>query len=185
MRIETKFNFGFIVVVPNHNSGLLRSTINSIQNNYPNAPCICVVEKNAPQQAVKQMETICRVFKGGDTITSLINTGMANGPSDWNIVVMGGSYVAENSAHRLFNFVSDTKDVIYAVMPDYDRSGKPTKLHDSFFEASLNGLTIHKDTFKKVGKFTDNPLEVSKTFWNMCALDNGCVFKGILGVKIF
>jgi len=48
----------------------------------------------------------------------------------------------------------------------------------------LNGLMIHKDTFKKIGSFSNNPLCYSKMIWADQAIEQKCKFKAILGIRI-
>lgn len=184
MQIETSQKFGFVIIVSDGNIGLLRSTINSIRSQYPDAPYVCVTEKNTSAEDLDAMRYLCPTYIGSGTITSLLNAGYSFGPAEWNIAVMAGSYVSAGVVRKLFVPVKTNKDIVFAIVPDYDRQGKPLNLNSGFVDASLNGLMVHRDTFKKVGSFSDNPLEVSKTFWAMSALDHGCVFKGVLGVKI-
>jgi GT2 family glycosyltransferase len=76
--------------------------------------------------------------------------------------------------------VRGDKDVVFAITPEYDRQGRPTSLHASFPEASLNGMVMHRNTFQECGDLSDNPLFLSKTFWCLEAIQNGYTFKGVL-----
>jgi hypothetical protein len=177
-------SFGFIILSPSHHFGRVRSTVGSIRSNHPGKNMQCVVPADTDEVDVKELSELCPVTKGGKSITSLINSGVKNAKSDWNILLMEGCYVRELVERKLFRFVESENDIIYPVMADYNQQGKPVKLYLTFDECSLNGITLHKNTFAKVGNFSENPLEISKLFWSQVAVDRGCMLKGVLGIKI-
>lgn len=128
------------------------------------------------------MNQICETIKGYDTITSLINVGMKKTKADWNAIVFAGSWVRSNIYRKFDLFVEKEKDILFPVV-----DGKI-----NFTEGSMNGIIIHKDTFKEVGDFSTAPmqksgcsdLELIKLFWSLQAIEKGCTFKAIIGMKI-
>jgi hypothetical protein len=177
-------SYGFIILSPSHHYGRVRSTIGSIKSNHPGKDMLCVVPAETEDIDTTELSGICPVIKGGKSITSLINAGMRQAKPDWNILLMEGCYVREFVDRKIFRFMQSENDILYPVMADYNQQGKPVKLYLSFDECSLNGITLHKTTFARVGNFSENPLEISKLFWSQTALDRGCALKGILGIKI-
>lgn len=178
-------NFGFIILSPDHNIGGLKGTLRSILNNYSSfVNVICVTGSDAKAEQVKEMNEICRTYKGGNTITSLINKGLEKGHEEWNIIIMEGSWVKRNLHSRYSTWIKSYKDVLYSIVVNYNKDGFPIKIFKDFEECSLNGICINRKLFKEVGKFSDNPLDVSKLFWSLEAKDKGATFKGILGIKL-
>ena len=182
---QTKpMNFGFVILSPDHDVGRLKSTMNSIRNRYLNIPCVCATGKDATTEDLKEMNEICPAFRGGTTFTSLINKGMAKGHKEWNLIIVEGTIVRRGMEWKYSRFIENDLDILYPIVVDYDRDGKPIKLHISFDEAPLNGIFIHQKAFKLVGNFGDNPLEIEKLLWALDANKKGCKFKGILGAKM-
>jgi hypothetical protein len=177
-------NFGFIILSPSHHYGRMKTTVGSIKSNHPGKDLLGVVPADANEQDVSELVGLCPIIRGGKSVTSLINAGMRQSKSAWNILLLEGCYVRELVDRKLFRFVNKESDILYPVMADYNQQGKPIRLYLTFDECSLNGITIHKNTFSRVGNFSDNPLEISKLIWSQTAMDHGCVLKGILGVKI-
>ena len=182
--IDKKYQFGFIVLSPEHNIGLLQSTMMSINREYIKADVLCVVGDDTKEKDIENMSKFCPVFKGGKTITSLINTGLKNGWPEWNVMVFAGTQIKRNLTNKIFLFAESDKDVLFPIIIDYDRRGVPIHIYTEFSEATLNGLTIHKNTFKSVGKFSENPIKISKQFWGYDAVEHGCKFKAVLGAKV-
>ena len=77
-------------------------------------------------------------------------------------------------------WTSSEKDVFFPI-GIYNEVGGVV---DNFVDCSLNGILIDKDFFSKVGKMSDNPLNISKLFWMMDAMEKGASFKGVLGIRI-
>ncbi len=112
---------------------------------------------------------------GKKSITSLINVGMLHAPAEWNVVVFAGVRIKERLDQRYSIFMESRRDIFYPLIWG----------HNSFLDASINGLCIHKETFKEVGKFADdNPLEICKLMWFCKAEDIGCKFKAIAGCRM-
>lgn len=168
---------------PEPNFGRLKSTCNSILHNY-GVPMISVVSGSTSIADIKEYKTQCPVFKGLDTITSLINTGFKNAVQPWNMLIMEGTWIKSNIDRKYAGFIESTKDILYSVICDHDIQGKPSNIYSEFWNCSLNGLLIHKDTFTEVGNLNDSPLEESRLIWAYNAVQSGCKFKSILGTKI-
>lgn len=176
-----KYDFGFIVLCPERNLGGFNNTIRSILYQYPNAKIIGVVGNNATEQEVAEMNIRCTTVVGIDTITSLINAGMKNSEALWNVIVFAGSWVRGGLYRKFDAFVKNKKDILFSVVDG----------RYNFVDGSMNGIIIHKDTFDEVGDFSNtmlkdgyNNLEMIKLWWSLEALDKGCIFKAIIGLKI-
>lgn len=177
-------NFGFIILCPDHNIGGLKNTLRSIRNNYEDSECLCVVSKEIKADQFKEIKDICEVHKAGKTVTSLINKGFEKTKSDWNVILVEGSRVTKNLNKKYSMWINDYKDILFPLIVDYDFNGYPIKIHDTFYNCTLNGMCIHKDFFKEVGKLSENPLEISRKFWALEAKEKKANFKTILGIKI-
>ena len=186
LNIPIPLNVGFVILSPEPNIGRLKSTIRSIDRNYGKlTDRICVVAKKTPPSILNEMKTVCPTIRGRDTITSLINTGIKRGHKSWNIVVMEGVGVTPNLHTKYANFYLDDKDVFFPIVPDYDRNDLPVRLNNNFVTATLNGLCVHQETFKKVGDFSDEEsIDLTKLKWAINAQNYGCRFKAILGARI-
>jgi hypothetical protein len=179
-----KINFGFVIIAPEHNIGRIQGTIRSIKNYYREAPYICVVDNTTSKEEIAEIKELCPTHKGKGTITSLLNTGMKKGNSEWNFLVMEGTSIRPALDVKFGRWISSQNDVLYPIVVDYNREGIPVKIYSDFEEATLNGLCIHQKFFKAVGDFSENPLNISKKFWALEACDLGGKFKAILGAKI-
>lgn len=174
----------FVILSPEPNIGRLKGTVRSIKNHYRTNPLItCVVGKATKKETISEMKEECPVFKGGDTITSLMNTGLKNS-TGWCMFVMEGAVIPKSVESRYFKWIKNEKDVLYPIVVNYNIQGEPIKILSTFAECTLNGILIHKKLFEEVGKFTDNPIKISKEFWALDATCKGAFFKAILGVKI-
>ena len=178
-------NFGFIIIAPDHNNGLLQSTLVSIKRAYPyKIDTICMVDDKANKKEIVEMSRTCPVYKGGTTIMSLINNGLKKEIANWNIIVFAGSQVMRSLTHKIFYFMENEKDILFPIIVDQNYRGRPIKVYTNFTNATLNGLTMHKNAIKEIGTFSDNPIEISKLFWGLDAIDLGYKFKSLLGAKI-
>lgn len=178
-------NFGFAILSPEADIGLLRTTARSIKNNYgSDAFYVCAVPKNTTAEELEEMNAICPTFRGNHTFTSLINKVLAKGHKEWNLIVMAGSIVRGEVIHRYGRFVQEETDILFPIVMDYNRDGEVTAVHSYFPDAPLNSIFIHQKTFKKVGKFGDNPLDIEKLLWADEAMHQGCQFKAVLGTKL-
>lgn len=178
------FNFGFVIISPEHEYGNLLCTVRTIKNNYPGVQMVCATGDTVKNDELKEMNEVCLTFKGKNTITSLINMGIKKGCKEWNIIVMGGTPVRKGIDKKYGLFLESEKDVFFPIVMEYNRDGFPIKIRNSFDEASLNGMMIHQKTFKNVGNFVDAPIPISKFMWAIGAAEIGCKFKGVLGAQL-
>lgn len=179
-------DFGFVVLSPEHNVARVASTVRSIRNYHRNKDIVCAVGKDTTAAEMKELKEVCpSVWRGKDTITSLINVGMKRGFKGWNLLVMEGVWAKKPIASKYSGFIENEKDIVYPIIMDHDRDGRPVKVYKDFEECTLNGIFIHYDTFKQVGEFPDySDLNKSKFVWYAMAQEYGCKFKGILGATI-
>lgn len=179
-------DFNFVILSPEANFGLIQSTIRSIKGRYKDTPYCCVVGGRTSPKRMQEIKTICPdLYKGKDTITSLINQGVKKGESCWKYILFEGVTMMPNRDKKYKTFIKSEKDILYPIIVDYDRQGHPLKCYTEFEECTLNGLFLHQKTLKEVGDFSDNPLNISKLFWMLEAAEKGCMFKAILGAKVF
>lgn len=171
-----------IILCPERNIAGLKCSVGSIKRHFYDREIICVTGKNVIAEDVKEMKSICPVYKGKNTITSLINVGMKKIKGEWGFIMYVGSYVRPGMEKKIVRFVESPKDVLYPVV---DRK-------INFVDGSSNGILLNKTTFKEVGDFADEPMykfgtndfELAKLLWAMDAIEHGCKFKGIVGLKI-
>jgi hypothetical protein len=163
-----------VVLNPESNPSLLRNTVNSIRGKY-DVPVISVTENSVKTQPFKEMNEICPTCKGKDTYTSLINAGMKHPPADWNFIVIAGTYIRHRLDNKYSMFIESEKDILFPIV---DRKYE-------FVEATLNGLLLHKNCLKEVGKMAEvGPYEICKLMWALDAVEKGYKFKAILGAKL-
>ena len=77
----------FVILAPEHSKNLINITYNSINYHYPDSSSITVIDSKATKEETAEIKEICPVYKGKDTITSLINVGMLHAPSDWVFLI--------------------------------------------------------------------------------------------------
>lgn len=170
-----KLDFGFVILCSERAVKLLQCTANSIRNRYPQVPYICSTDKSSTARDIKEMKDICPTFKGKETYSSLINTGVKNSSTEWSFIVFAGSTIRRNLNLRFFNFVEDEKDILF---PIADNKAE-------FINGTLNGLFINKNTFKQIGNIEEKgSLEKVKAIWAAKAINKGCKFKAIANTKI-
>lgn len=166
---------GFIVLCNESKIDLVRYTVKSIRGRYADSPIICVTDNSINSQDLQELKRICPTFQGKNTFSSLINIGFKNAPADWNFVIIAGTTVRQNLDLKMSIFINSEKDILYPVAE--------RKYH--FHEATINGLMIHKKTFKSVGEWDTNlDLESAKALWASDAVEKGCKFKAVVGTKL-
>lgn len=180
-----KDKIGIIILSPDYNIGGLKHTVRSINNNLIGEyEHICCVNKDANSIQIKEMDEVCKTYKGGASITSLINKGFEKTKCEWNLILIEGSKICKNVKEKYYKWIDSDKDVIYPLIVEYNLHGYVNKINDSFYNCTLNGILINKKFFKEVGKLSENPLEISRKFWAMEAKEKGANFKAILGIKM-
>lgn len=176
----------FVIVSPEPNVVRLRDTVRSIKTTFGNeARVVCSVVQSTKKPQLDEMKEVCACFRGGNSVTSLMNYGMSAIKGDgWRMFVMEGVRIPRGIAGRYARWINDERDVVFPITINHDRDGRPLKIMATFEESTLNGMLIHSKLFSEVGLFSENPIGVSKKFWAIGAAERGAVFKGILGVKI-
>jgi hypothetical protein len=177
------FDYGFLILSPEHNVARVKSTLASIELHYSKTPSVCVVNDTANAGDLKEFNKLCPTYQGGATLTSLVNAGMRHGGNRWTIILMEGVWLNKNIDRKLSLFAKNELDILFPIFIRFDVDGKPMKCFD-FVSAPLNGLTVHQSTFLDVGDFTDNPQKIAKQLWYDKAVKQGIAFKGILGARI-
>lgn len=175
-------SLGFVIISPEPNIARLKDTVRSIKNHFPGLPVACVVEKGIKKAQLDEMKEVCPTVRGGNTVTSLINKGMEG--DGWRLFVMEGARVPSSILSRYSRWIRSRRDVLFPIVVNHDREGRPMKIMSSFEDCTLNGMLVHSDLFGEVGPFSDNPISVSKSFWAVDAYARGAVFKAILGVTV-
>jgi len=161
------------VVCSDCNIGSFKNTASSIKGDFPKVSYFGVVPNNSTALEISDMSRYGRVIKGGDTITSLMSKGICES-KDWCLLVMCGSWVRYNLVKKYRYFLKSKKDIIY---PAVDRKYL-------FYEASINGILIHRDSFEDIGNFEDfEDLSESKLNWAVTAIDKGYSLKSIVGAR--
>lgn len=179
-------SLAFVVVSPDSNVAMLRDSVRSLRSVFgDDAEVVCCVSKNLKKDQFDEMNSVCPTFRGGETITSLINEGFKRVKKEgWRLFIMEGARVQRSLGSRYARWIKNDRDVLFPIVINQDREGRPIKILANFEDSTLNGMLIHSKLFDEVGSFSDNPIPVSKSFWAMGALERGGVFKAILGVKI-
>lgn len=164
---------GFVVLCPTNGLAAIKSTVESLKRGYAGS-ILAVVSRHMDPGSYAEVEKLCPACRAGGTITSMINEGFDKS-TGWNMIIMAGTIVRHGIDKKYSRFVEDESDILYAIVGSY---------HD-FTEASLNGLMIHSNMWRKAVKFNDhNPLQICKLMWALDANDRGAQFKGIVGVRI-
>jgi hypothetical protein len=184
-RGKREIDINFVILSPDPNIGRLRGTVRSIKNNYKaDADIVCSVRRDIKKPQLDEMNEVCDAFRGGETITSLINNGIKNSKSGWTMLIMEGALLPRSVQYRYSSWMEKNTDILFPIVMSYDREGIPTKIYNTFAECTLNGIMMDRDFFLKVGKLSENPLTISREFWSFDAADKGATFKAILGIKI-
>ena len=174
---------GFIILCPDRNIGGLRNSIGGIRHHSYNRECLAVVPEDTTSKEVKEMKEHCpTVWKGKDTITSLVNVGMKRVKQEWGFIMFAGSRIPAFLERKFETFANENTDILFPVVERrYD-----------FVSGSFNGVLINKGFFKKVGNFTEgalqkqgmNDFEMAKFLWSYDAINQGANFKGIVGMRV-
>lgn len=176
---KQSLDWGAIILHPNRKEGDLRNTVGSIRNHCYNRNMVCIIGNNASPQDFKNLKEHCpETYKGRDTITSLINVGFKKLENEWGLIVFAGTRFRQFTEWKLSTFVKDDKDILFPVV----------ERNRNFQEAPLNGVLINKKTFEKIGEWPElkgeKDFELSKLFWTAAAVEYGCIFKAIVGLKL-
>ena len=173
---------GFLILNPDRNITGLRNTLNSIKNHSYDRESICVVGDNVFAEDMKTFNGMCKTFKAGNKITSLINVGMQKLKHEWCLIIFAGSRIPAFVEKKLESFATMESDVLFPII----------ERRFNFVDAPFNGVLINKNFFAKVGELSItevkdeglNEFELAKIMWTIIALEQGATFKGIVGLRI-
>jgi hypothetical protein len=174
---------GIVVLCPDRNPAALKNTVGSVRYSLYNRDCIAVVPKDTSPKEIQECKTHCEnIYKGKETITSLVNVGMKRLKQEWGFVVFAGSRVMHFLERKWDTFVKSDKDILYPIV---DRKC-------NFVDGSFNGVLFNRKFYQEVGDIPDTPMEkpglndfeFAKLLWASDALNKGAIFKGIIGMRI-
>lgn len=167
----------FVVLCPELKFGGIRTTVSTVRDAFPAAPCLCVVPKDADPEDAKTAGGIAPVVRGGQTVSSMINKGLGESRSRWNMVVVAGNAVRYGPVLKYARFVTAETDVLYQVR------GQTEWRWD---EASIHGLLISRAAFEDVGAFPEDEESIQgcKLLWAGKALERGYSLKGLVGTRL-
>lgn len=169
-----QLNIGFIIISCDNNVKLIRNTYNSIRKSCKDCPIIICVSDEVHEEDEKELGKITKVYKGQKTVSSLLNIGMKNVPDEWNYIIIAGSIMRPYIERKYSYFAESEKDILFPIA---------NRIYN-FVDGTINGLFLHKNVYKDVGDFSNNPLEICKLFWAEKAIEKGYKFKAIQGSKI-
>ena len=167
----------FVILCPATNIAGLRLTANSIRANFPESQMFAMVGKNIDDRDFKELNKFCVIHKGGDSITSLINHGIDISKTEWNFIAVAGCAIRNRMLNKYLYFRKSEKDILYPVI---DRKV-------AFYEASINGIMVHKNAFVEGGKLSEEMKDIcnAKLFWAGELIGKGFQFKALVGAKLF
>lgn len=167
-------DFGCVILCPDQNARSLFITARSV-GHFTKAPCIAVVPKGTKRVVTDEIKKTCDFARGSNTYTSLINAGLQKSKQDWNFIIFAGSTVKPKFWTKYTSFLNDEMDVIYPIMTG----------HTNFVDGSLNGILIHKNIIKRVGKIPEiSEIEQAKSSWAYKAIQKKYRFVGLLNSSI-
>lgn len=175
--IDIEKDISFVILLTEFRFGGLNTTASTIKSNFNNPDCLCIVPQKSNANDLKTAKNICNVFEGGNTISSMINTGVEKSKKPWSLFIMSGSLIKYNPVLKYQRFLKSNKDVMYRVVD---------KSHWKWEDASIHGLLIHKNALNEIGTFPENEesLQKCKLLWGAKAIQKGYKLKGLVGVKL-
>jgi hypothetical protein len=167
---------GFVILCPERNWGGLKVSALTARDTFPTADVVCCVPADTTDAEVEEFSTVSRVTRGGQSITALINRGVAEVAGEWAFVFMAGNPVRESVLRKYERFVRSDRDIVYPVV---NRQWE-------FPTASINGLLLNRRTARAVGPFAEkeDDLRLVKLFWALDAIENGCQFRALVGAHL-
>jgi hypothetical protein len=167
---------GVVILCPYCNFAGLRDTYNSIKSELEDTACVAMVGGNASDSDLRDLSRITQVYRGGKTITSLIDVGAKKLKTDWVITISAGVRIKYNIIKKYGTFLKSNKDILFPVI---DRK-------HLFHEASINGILLSREAIEDVGEFGDEveDLVSAKLLWAGEALNKGYKFKALVGAKL-
>lgn len=163
------FEYGFVVICHNTTTDKIKTTVRSIQFNYPNKQIICCLPKDG------NVDIDVPVIKGGNSFISILNNGMKKAPCKaWNFFIKADHWLSNHLEQRFLMFTENEKDIIFPI-----KNGKT-----SFIDFDLSCLLLHHTALKEIGAFHDTKHEVARALWAATAIYKGYKFKTLLGTVI-
>jgi len=172
---QKSIDCGFVIICQNDNIGQINTTINSIRSNYADNKFCCVFLEHHYSALEKRFKDLT-VFKSEGSIMSSINAGLEQSLCDgWNFLIMSGTWVRNSLDRKYSCFLENEKDILFPVI----------KRKMNFVDGSINGVLIHKKSFKDIGKFNSkSSIDICKLYWANEAIEKGYRFKGIVGITL-
>lgn len=167
-------SLGVIILNSESDASSLRITLRTLKDNFPEASVRCVVGKK--NHDIEELKKHCQVSVGGDTITSLIDTGMKDNTKKWSFVVTSGTFLRHYSLRKYECFCKSEKDIMFPIV---DRKWK-------FSEATLNGLLLPTKVYSDVGPLGDSNSDIGlvKLLWGIIAKAHGYRLIGLVGARL-
>jgi hypothetical protein len=165
------------LIIADGNYHLTHNTLKVLSKIFENHPCLVVGDNNFPKEESDKLK--CKFFKttkSKNKFFDLINLALKKTETEWNLIITAGSYIKYSFYQRIQNMNPKENEIFY-----------PLKYNKyNFFDADFNGIFLHKERFEKIGDFkSQENFEHSKVFWNQTAIENGTIFKGLLGLNFY
>ncbi len=168
-----KKGLGFVVLCLDDLPSEVRLTLAGIKNLFEDAPIRLVMPTRlACDERDRYKSFGVPIDMGDKTITGMINTGVYNSKSDWNLVVMAGAKVTQNLVKKYLYFCRRDKDFVYPVV----------ERRWAFSEASINGLMFNRDCCPAAPE-GEPDIMVAKTLWGADIVQKGGQMKAIIGAN--
>ncbi len=172
---------GFIIVNPEKDVSHLRTTWASVRRHYYGSDMVHILPKDADATDMKESKEFCKsTHRGGENEISMINMGFKKLKSEWCAIIRAGSIIRGGMEYKYATHMKSNKDIFFPIA---------VGTTSNFLDASMNGLTINREFFKKIGDFADNvmwkasepDLNIFKILWADDARKAGATFKAVLG----
>ena len=162
----------FIILCPELKFGGIKTTVSTINHFFPKTPLLCIVPANCGKEDLKRAKDIGPTYKGGKTLSSMINEGVKKSKTSWNLIVVAGNAIRYHPVLRYSRFATSEKDVLYPVLG----------LNNwSWDQSSIHGLLLNKSVLKDAGAFPEEEsLYESKLLWSEKLLEKGYKLKGLV-----
>lgn len=172
--MDNVIDFGVIILCPDKNKHSLHITHSSLVHKFCNPEIIAILPSNSSPFDFRDFKEYCDTYKGGESLSSLINTGFKKLKKEWVFIMIAGSRVKQFTERRLHQFAIKPTDVLYCVK-NFNRD---------FLESQLSGTLINRNFFETTGGFQEISVEEAKKTWGYEAKGKGATFKGIVGFGI-
>ena len=167
-------SLGIIILNPESDPSSARITARTAKDYFPQANLKCVVGRNHAE--LSEIKRFCPVVIGGDTITSLIDAGLASIQQKWCLFVTSGTFLKIHSLRKHNYFCTSESDILFPVV---DRKW-------TFDEATINGLMLPTKILNDIGPMGDGikDIKIAKLLWAMKAIEKKYNFKALVGGRL-